>query len=454
MRKIFKKSFILHLVVALMCLTGCGSTENNTVGNTVGNVSEENIVEPSETSEEALEENSAVPSEETEEDLEEETQTDDDPYSNTISEAAKEKAAAFPDVSGDLPDWKGTHIVDKAEFAWPWVIVEPDPERVTESTIQETWYDEETVLEIAEAGYSFVRVSIDTRFFFTEEEYLALPYVGSDFYGDIDIVNIKQYKNLDELIEWCIENDIHVCLDCHSTPGGLMIGGDEEASREELFTPESEAQKLFVRFWSIIAQRYADVDSRALSFNLYNEPPTFASENEEIYINLMNDAIAQIQTYSPERLIIVDAMNYSTAGIDNVDALEANNLVIGFHLYANESAWTEPGAKLDLNACKTEVSERLNYYNTWASENNVRWMLQEYGCATYIRQDEQESYYRMIIDACKSMGIPYSLWAFNAGDFGLCIWAEGNKFDTPDAVYEETCAGHRINKALADLTTE
>lgn len=453
MRKKFKKSFILYLAVALMCLTGCGSTENNIVED----ISEESIVEPSETSEEASEENSAEPSEETGEalgTLEEETQTEDDPYSNTISEAAKEKAATFPDVSGDLPDWKGTHIVDKAEFAWPWVIVEPDPERVTESTIQETWYDEETVLEIAEAGYNFVRVSIDTRFFFTEEEYLALPYVGSDFYGDIDIVNIEQYKNLDELIEWCIENDIHVCLDCHSTPGGLMIGGDEEASREELFTPESEAQKLFVRFWSIIAQRYADIDSRALSFNLYNEPPEFASENEEVYINLMNDAIAQIQTYSPERLIIVDAMNYSTAGIDNVDALEANNLVIGFHLYANESTWTEPGAKLDLNACKTEVSERLNYYNTWASENNVRWMLQEYGCATYIRQDEQESYYRMIIDACKSMRTPYSLWAFNAGDFGLCIWAEGDKFDTPDAVYEETCAGHRINKALADLTTE
>ena len=450
MRKKYNKRSILYLTVALMCLTGCGSTEDNTIGN----ISEESIAEPGETSEEALEENSAEPSEETEEDLEEETQTEDDLYSNTISEAAKKKAATFPDVSGDLPDWKGTHIVDKAEFAWPWVIVEPDPERVTESTIQETWYDEETVLEIAEAGYNFVRVSIDTRFFFTEDEYLALPYVGSDFYGDIDVANTRQYKNLDELIEWCIENDIHVCLDCHSTPGGLMIGGDEEASREELFTPGSEAQKLFVRFWSIIAQRYADVDSRALSFNLYNEPPAFASENEEVYINLMNEAIAEIQSYSPERLIVVDAMNYSTSGIDNVDALEANNLLIGFHLYANESTWTEPGAELDLNACKTEVSERLNYYNSWASENNVRWMLQEYGCSTYIKQDEQESYYQMIIDTCKSMEIPYSLWAFNAGDFGLCIWAEGNKFDTPGAAYEETCAGHRINKALAELTTK
>lgn len=450
MRKKFKKRSMLYLAVALTCLAGCGSTENNTIGN----ISEESSVGSSEMSEEALEENSAEPSEKTGEGLEEDTQIEDNLYSNTISEAAKEKAATFPDVSGDLPDWRGTHIVDKAEFAWPWVIVESNPDRVTEKTIQETWYDEETVLEIAEAGYNFVRVSIDTRFFFTEDKYLALPYVGSDFYGDIDIANIEQYKNLDELIEWCIENDIHVCLDCHSTPGGLMIGGDEEASRKELFTPESESQKLFVRFWSIIARRYADIDSRALSFNLYNEPPAFASENEEIYINLMNDAIAEIQANSPERLIVVDAMNYSTSGIDNVDALEANNLLISFHLYANESTWTEPGAKLDLNACKTEVSERLNYYNSWAAENNVRWMLQEYGCSTYIKQDEQESYYKMIIDTCKSMGIPYSLWAFNAGDFGLCIWAEDNKFDTPDAIYEETCAGHRINKALAELTTE
>lgn len=373
---------------------------------------------------------------------------------NRISQELKEKAKGFPDVSAELPDWRGTHIVDKAEYAWPWVIVETDPEKVSEETMKETLFDEDTVLEIAEAGYNFVRVSVDTRYFFTEDAYLSPRYAGQDFHGNIDMLNAGQYENLDQLIAWCIQHNLHVCLDCHSTPGGLMIGGDEEATRQELFTPDSQAQKLFVRFWSIIANRYADVDTRALSFNLYNEPPAFVSESEDVYIRLMNEAIDEIQAVTPDRLIFVDALDYSTRGLKNLGDLKANNLAIGFHMYANESTNTESGAKLDLKACKNEIADRLDAYRQWAEENNVRWMLQEYGCSTYIKEEEQESYYTMITAACKAMKVPYSLWAFNAGDFGVCIWAEDDKFVTPDAVYTTTGAGHRINTALVKITTE
>lgn len=375
-------------------------------------------------------------------------------YTNTISEEVKELAQKFPAVDGDLPEWRGTHIVNKAEFAWPWVIVETEPEKVTPEHLRYTDYDRDTVLEIAEAGYNYVRVSIDTRFFFTKEEDLRLENAGEGFCGDIDTVNLAQYENLDRLIEWCIQNDLHVCLDVHSTPGGLMIGGDEEASRKELFTPDSGAQNIFTRFWSIIAKRYADIDTRALSFDLYNEPPTFAAEAEDIYIALMNTAIAEIQKCTPDRLIIVDALDYSTKGLDDIEALTADNLVIGFHLYANESTWTEPGAVLDLDACKTEIADRIAGYDEWARANNVRWILHEYGCATYIPEDQQEAYYGMVIDSCKSIGVPYCLWAFNAGDFGICIWADDDKFVTPGAVYDKTGAGHRINTKLAEITTE
>ncbi len=39
-------------------------------------------------------------------------------YVNTISKAVKNKAREFPHVSGELPDWRGVNVVDKAEFAW------------------------------------------------------------------------------------------------------------------------------------------------------------------------------------------------------------------------------------------------------------------------------------------------------------------------------------------------
>ena len=84
----------------------------------------------------------------------------------------------------------------------------------------------------------------------------------------------------------------------------------------------------------------------------------------------------------------------------------------------------------------------------------MRWLLQEYGCSTHIPQEQQIEYYKMITEICKSMDAPYCLWAFNNGDFGICIWAEGDRYVTPGATYEETYAGHRINTELVKITTE
>ncbi len=377
-----------------------------------------------------------------------------DLYTNTVSDEAKTKAAGYPAVDGKLPDWKGTHIADKAEFAWPWVITVERPEDVREKDVFQTEYDEITVQEIAQAGYNFVRVAIDTRFFFTAQEYVSLPYVGFDFYGSIDTVNESQYLNLDQLIEWCIQYDLHVCLDVHSTYGGLMIGGDEEASRELLFTPGSDAQAMLVRFWEIVAKRYADIDTNALSFNIYNEPPSFVTETEEIYIDLMNRAIDVIQAETPNRLIFVDGLNYSHVGPTMLDELHANNLVIGFHFYSEEVYRFEPGEEMDAAAGARTAKDELSFYNNWAKDNGVRWMLMEYGCTAYPPQEQQLEYYRAVVDLCKEFEVPRVHWAFNVGDFGICIWGPIEKFVTPGAEYEDTGFGHRINTGLRDITTE
>ena len=370
---------------------------------------------------------------------------------NLISEEAKQKAHGFPPVDGKLPDWKGVNVVDKAEFAWSWAWRVPDPEMVRDTSA--TVYTEAEAIEIAESGYDFVRLCLDSRFFFTDESMVDLEHVGEEFYGSIDTDNLTQYENLDQMIEWCIENNIHVCLDCHSTVGGLMIGGDEEASRKELFTPDSESQKIFLRFWDNIALRYADVDTKALSFNLYNEPPSFASENEEVYVNLMNNAIDEIQSYTADRLIFVDMMDYSRHGMKKIDELKANNLAASFHIYSEFATDTDIDS-LDIDYAEKELASRLDEYNSYAEENRVRWMLQEYGCSVYINEADQEAYDGFIIDFCKENGVPYALWAYNGGDFGVATWADGyDKYLTPDAIYEETGQGHRINKALAELTS-
>lgn len=372
-------------------------------------------------------------------------------YQNTISKEAKKHAKEFPDVSGELPDWKGTNVVNKAEFGWVWVGTYRDPakEKDTSTTI----YTEELVDEIKDAGFNYVRLVIDTRFMFTEETFNNFEHAGSEFYGSIDTINTTQLENLDQMIEWCIERDIHVCIDCHSTPGGLMIGGDEEASREELFTNGSDAQKLFLRYWEILANRYDDIDTKALSFNLYNEPPAFLISNEDDYIDLMNQATELIQAVTPERLIVIDALDYATKGLNHPEKLVAKNYIIGFHIYVNECQ-NEEIKHLNLEECESEINYRLEEYDDYAKEKNVRWMLQEYGCVTSLDKDDIIAYNQMVVEKCKELQTPYCHYAFSAGVFSLVLYSEDEDFSTEGVDYDMTPAGHRIFRELADVLTK
>ena len=231
---------------------------------------------------------------------------------NTISEDLKKKALEMPYADyQNLPAWHGTTLVNKSEYGW-------GPEG------KPTDYSKELVGELAEVGFNFIRVTQDTRIYFLEKS--GEP--GEYFSGNSDMVNIPELKKVDDLIGWCIDKGIHVCLDVHSTPGGYMIGGDEEASRELLFTEGSEEEQIFIDYWEFIAKRYADIPNNALSFNLYNEPPYFATDEQ--YTALMKKVLNVVRKTTPDRLIFVDMLKYAR---EPVYGLVGEKVVQTFHSY-------------------------------------------------------------------------------------------------------------------------
>ena len=169
-------------------------------------------------------------------------------------------------------------MCDKFEYAWPNTepYVSQNDEYIAEHddvdfdiVLEACQYREETIEAMADAGFNFVRICMDTRYFFTEDEYFAVDSVGQIFKGNIDVYNVRNWQELDQVIEWCIERGVHVCIDVHSTPGGYMIGGDEEESRQGLFseTDDSDA-KIFLKFWEEAAERYSDINCKAISNSL------------------------------------------------------------------------------------------------------------------------------------------------------------------------------------------
>ena len=238
--------------------------------------------------------------------------TDTRAVTNTIPEECKELAKQMEAVSYQkLPDWYGTSPNSKYEYGW------------TCDGLDST-FDEITVKELANEGFNFIRVPLDTRLFFTE----YVGTAGAFFAGNSDNVNLNEFKNLDDLISWCIQNNVHVCLDVHNTPGGYMIGGDEEATRELLFTEGSEEEQIFFDFWDVVSARYKDVSTNALSFNLYNEPPRFLEEEQ--YVRFIKRGIEIVHSHTPERLIFVDMLDYAHVP---VEGLVGEPVVQTFHFY-------------------------------------------------------------------------------------------------------------------------
>ncbi|MBQ9360802.1 MAG: cellulase family glycosylhydrolase [Lachnospiraceae bacterium] len=231
---------------------------------------------------------------------------------NTISYEIKKKAESMPTATyKTLPDWNGTTIVNKMEYGWRAENISGD-------------YTKEVIDEIAAEGFNFVRVPLDTRIFYTDSTGEPGPY----FEGNSDMVNTKELRNTDDMISWCIDRGIHVCFDVHSTPGGYMIGGDEEASRELLFTEGSDEEQYFFDFWEFFSKRYADISPNALSFNLYNEPPQFVTDEQ--YSSFIKKTLSVTTPQNPDRIIFVDMLGYAR---EPVYGLVGEPVAQCFHCY-------------------------------------------------------------------------------------------------------------------------
>lgn len=200
-----------------------------------------------------------------------------DTVSCTVSADAIATGTAMPEASWQqLPDWKG-HTVPPGNW--------------TAGYGGSMQYQKEFIEVLGRQGFNFVRVPLDSRMIFN----------GSD----MSMVNPAYLETMDDLIDYCAENGIHVCFDLHDMPG-FYTGGDDS---QITLWHEEETQELFVQFWRFMAEYYKDVPTNLLSFNLLNEPHGMNDEpSDALYSEIMLRAIEAIRETTPDRLIFVDAL--------------------------------------------------------------------------------------------------------------------------------------------------
>ena len=113
-------------------------------------------------------------------------------------------------------------------------------------------------------------------------------------------------KPVDNTIEMGRRHGVYVNLCLHRIPGYCVNGREMEpyqlfdSPRDSMLRALEAAQ----HHWRYLAQRYRDIPSSRLSFDLFNEPPFMPDQSR--YVEVARALIAAIREVSPDRLIVAD----------------------------------------------------------------------------------------------------------------------------------------------------
>lgn len=218
----------------------------------------------------------------------------------TVSDAAIASGEKMPEASWQqLPQWRGHTVA---------------PGNWNNNYGGGMLYEQEWIEVLSAQGFNFVRAPLDSRMIFKD--------------SDMSLVDPAYLETMDDLIEYCAAEGIHVCFDLHDMPG-FYTGGDD--SQITLWDDE-ETQRSFVAFWRFLAEYYQDVPANLLSFDLLNEPHSMDDgPSDEVYSGIMLKAIDAIREITPERLIFVDMLGV-VRGIP-VQGLANAQIVQAIHPY-------------------------------------------------------------------------------------------------------------------------
>ena len=330
------------------------------------------------------------------------------------------KETSLPDAScTQLPsEWRGTLMFDMGRVISQALGGNPD-KRIYEHEIQ----------ALKDTGFNFVGLVFDFSVLQG-----PIPQDGK--------LNETRLKELDQVIAWCMERDIHVDLRCVG-PGGLTKDDSFEAwlqwNHDSVNSVDYAPE--FAALWKALAQRYADIPNCYLSFNLMIEPEV---NNDTQYAAFFGPAVEAIREVSPDRCIIADIHCGGLTG----KAMAEMGVALSYHAYdprefcvvdyalqddpeyLHSIAWpytASDGKTYDAQAVLDSVipgSVSANALAEMAKEHGVGFMIGEFGIFTtlmpYNRYSDEtiSAYYRDMVQAMVEKGYGWCSGVWN-GSYGI-----------------------------------
>ena len=376
--------------------------------------------------------------------------------SRIITDEMLSKETTLPDAScSHLPEeWRGILMADMARVSH-WALGDnPDKH----------FYEYEIEL-LKEAGYNFMSLAVDFSLLQGKE-----PVEGC--------FNETRLKELDQVIAWCIERDIHVNLVCSGIGGATfeMYFEDWNRRNDELIQTTEYAPE-YARLWKALAQRYEGISNKYLSFNLLGEAPI---SNDDQYVAFFTPAVEAIREASPDRCIIADVHCGGLKG----EKIAQMGVALSYHAYAPRDfcavldhrfydeeylktvAWPftdKDGKTYDANAVldsPIENSVSANELAAIAEKYNVGFIIGEWGIfgeglSAYRYPDETiEAFLTDMAQTMKEKGYG---WCYGSSNNGYAVFCytpcvDGAEYEqvAPYALYKDVMITKIFQKICAE----
>ena len=255
---------------------------------------------------------------------------------------------------------------------------------------------------------------------------------GPDFISGT--VNETRLKELDQIIAWCMEQDIHVDL------RGWEIQGFKDSDefnkcreKQEKSLTNKGVMAEFAQFWGMLARRYAGISNRDLSFNLLVEP---SYKNDKAYVKYMKPVIDAIREATPDRVIIADIHASGLKG----EGLAKLGVALSYHQYDPRSFCVLN----DMRVQEKDIIDDRNYLQSvvWPYQTADGEIYDAKACMDIPLSGEKRS---VSLDDVRNTAVKYNV-GFMVGEFG--IFGEHAGYIGRYRYTDETLFGY-----LQDMTT-
>lgn len=276
---------------------------------------------------------------------------DDRAAKHTIDPALYTGETTLPNATNqELPNWRGCNISFNSMFAGA---LSSNPDDVLA---------EANLDYLKEVGVNFVHI------------YLSWSYFQGPDHTFDSKVNLSRLEQLDQIISWCMERDIHIQLVFNDVPNldfNYQESVDDWAAQSNRVFVDASVRDTVTAFWRMLAKRYADIPNNYLSFNLMNE---CKPADDEQYVWGLGDAVYAIREESRDRVIVADvhAGNPDVTGVGMAEL----GCALSYHYYnlqdisivSSEKEAETPGFYESLTGSPSFVNAHIYGPDYWDAE--------------------------------------------------------------------------------------